>query len=52
VRSHYSQAGVEGELVAFIDDMAAPSGERTSSSAAPAAMTIAELSAGGMASSW
>ena len=50
LRSHYAQAGVEGELVAFIDDMAARYAAADLVICRAGAMTIAELSAGGMAS--
>jgi len=50
LRTHYAQAGVQGELVAFIDDMAARYAAADLVICRAGAMTIAELSAGGMAS--
>jgi UDP-N-acetylglucosamine--N-acetylmuramyl-(pentapeptide) pyrophosphoryl-undecaprenol N-acetylglucosamine transferase len=50
LRSHYEKAGVHGELVAFIDDMAARYAAADLVICRAGAMTIAELSAGGMAS--
>jgi len=50
LRSHYEKAGVQGELVAFIDDMAARYAAADLVICRAGAMTIAELSAGGMAS--
>lgn len=50
LRSHYSAAGVQGELVAFIDDMAARYAAADLVICRAGAMTVAELSAGGMAS--
>jgi UDP-N-acetylglucosamine--N-acetylmuramyl-(pentapeptide) pyrophosphoryl-undecaprenol N-acetylglucosamine transferase len=50
LRSHYEKAGVPGELVAFIDDMAARYAAADLVICRAGAMTIAELSAGGMAS--
>jgi UDP-N-acetylglucosamine--N-acetylmuramyl-(pentapeptide) pyrophosphoryl-undecaprenol N-acetylglucosamine transferase len=50
LRSHYADAGVQGELVAFIDDMAARYAAADLVVCRAGAMTIAELSAGGMAS--
>jgi UDP-N-acetylglucosamine--N-acetylmuramyl-(pentapeptide) pyrophosphoryl-undecaprenol N-acetylglucosamine transferase len=50
LRSHYADAGVQGELVAFIDDMAARYAAADVVICRAGAMTVAELSAGGMAS--
>jgi UDP-N-acetylglucosamine--N-acetylmuramyl-(pentapeptide) pyrophosphoryl-undecaprenol N-acetylglucosamine transferase len=50
LRQHYAKAGVEGELVAFIDDMAARYAAADLVICRAGAMTIAELSAGGLAS--
>ena len=50
LRSHYAAAGVQGELVAFIDDMARRYAEADLVICRAGAVTIAELSAGGMAS--
>jgi UDP-N-acetylglucosamine--N-acetylmuramyl-(pentapeptide) pyrophosphoryl-undecaprenol N-acetylglucosamine transferase len=50
LRSNYRDAGVEGELVAFIDDMARRYAEADLVICRAGAVTIAELSAGGMAS--
>ena len=50
LRQNYRQAGVEGELVAFIDDMARCYAEADLVICRAGAVTIAELSAGGMAS--
>src|SRR2546430_9750786 len=50
LRSHYAAAGVQGELVAFIDDMASRYAEADLVICRAGAVTIAELSAGGMAS--
>jgi UDP-N-acetylglucosamine--N-acetylmuramyl-(pentapeptide) pyrophosphoryl-undecaprenol N-acetylglucosamine transferase len=50
LRSNYSQAKVEGDLVAFIDDMARAYAEADLVVCRAGAMTIAELSAGGLAS--
>ena len=47
---HYDEAGVRGELVAFIDDMARRYAEADLVICRAGAVTIAELSAGGMAS--
>jgi UDP-N-acetylglucosamine--N-acetylmuramyl-(pentapeptide) pyrophosphoryl-undecaprenol N-acetylglucosamine transferase len=47
---YYSEAGVQGELVAFIDDMARRYAEADVVICRAGAVTIAELSAGGMAS--
>ncbi|HYI87755.1 MAG TPA: undecaprenyldiphospho-muramoylpentapeptide beta-N-acetylglucosaminyltransferase [Burkholderiales bacterium] len=50
LRKHYKEAGVQGELVAFIDDMARRYAEADLVICRAGAVTIAELSAGGMAS--
>lgn len=50
LRAHYAAAGVEGELVAFIDDMARRYAEADLVICRAGAVTVAELSAGGMAS--
>ncbi len=50
LRSNYSSANVKGELVAFIDDMARCYAEADLVICRAGATTIAELSAGGMAS--
>ena len=50
LRAHYNAAGVQGELVAFIDDMARCYAEADLVICRAGAVTIAELSAGGMAS--
>jgi len=50
LKRHYADAGVEGELVAFIDDMARRYAEADLVICRAGAMTIAELAAGGMAS--
>ena len=47
---HYQEAGVQGELVAFIDDMARRYAEADLVVCRAGAVTIAELSAGGMPS--
>jgi UDP-N-acetylglucosamine--N-acetylmuramyl-(pentapeptide) pyrophosphoryl-undecaprenol N-acetylglucosamine transferase len=47
---HYSASGVQGELVAFIDDMARAYAAADLVICRAGAVTIAELSAGGMAS--
>jgi len=47
---HYDEAGVRGELVAFIDDMARRYAQADLVICRAGAVTIAELSAGGMAS--
>ena len=49
-RKHYADAGVQGELVAFIDDMARRYAEADLVICRAGAVTVAELSAGGMAS--
>ena len=50
LRANYRAAGVEGELVAFIDDMARRYAEADLVICRAGAVTIAELSAGGVAS--
>jgi UDP-N-acetylglucosamine--N-acetylmuramyl-(pentapeptide) pyrophosphoryl-undecaprenol N-acetylglucosamine transferase len=50
LRAAYAKAGVQGELVAFIDDMARRYAEADLVLCRAGAVTIAELSAGGMAS--
>ena len=50
LKKHYREAGVHGELVAFIDDMARRYAEADLVICRAGAVTIAELSAGGMAS--
>ena len=50
LRKHYAEAGVNGELVAFIDDMARRYAEADLVICRAGAVTVAELSAGGMAS--
>ena len=50
LKSNYRAAGVEGELVAFIDDMARRYAEADLVICRAGAVTVAELSAGGMAS--
>ena len=50
LRAGYAAAGVEGELVAFIDDMAQRYAEADLVLCRAGAITIAELCAGGMAS--
>jgi UDP-N-acetylglucosamine--N-acetylmuramyl-(pentapeptide) pyrophosphoryl-undecaprenol N-acetylglucosamine transferase len=50
LKQNYAAAGVEGELVAFIDDMARRYAEADLVICRAGAVTIAELSAGGMAS--
>ena len=50
LRANYVAAGVQGELVAFIDDMARRYAEADFVICRAGAVTIAELSAGGMAS--
>jgi UDP-N-acetylglucosamine--N-acetylmuramyl-(pentapeptide) pyrophosphoryl-undecaprenol N-acetylglucosamine transferase len=50
LQKHYAAAGIEGELVAFIDDMARRYAEADLVICRAGAVTIAELSAGGMAS--
>ena len=50
LRNNYRAAGVSGELLAFIDDMAKRYADADLVICRAGAMTIAELSAGGMAS--
>ena len=50
LKANYAAAGVPGELVAFIDDMARRYAEADLVVCRAGAVTIAELSAGGMAS--
>jgi UDP-N-acetylglucosamine--N-acetylmuramyl-(pentapeptide) pyrophosphoryl-undecaprenol N-acetylglucosamine transferase len=50
LRQHYAQAGLQGELLAFIDDMAKRYAEADLVICRAGAVTVAELSAGGMAS--
>jgi UDP-N-acetylglucosamine--N-acetylmuramyl-(pentapeptide) pyrophosphoryl-undecaprenol N-acetylglucosamine transferase len=50
LQANYRNAGVQGELVAFIDDMARRYAEADLVICRAGAVTIAELSAGGMAS--
>jgi UDP-N-acetylglucosamine--N-acetylmuramyl-(pentapeptide) pyrophosphoryl-undecaprenol N-acetylglucosamine transferase len=50
LRSNYAAAGVHGELAAFIDDMARRYAEADLVICRAGAVTVAELSAGGMAS--
>jgi UDP-N-acetylglucosamine--N-acetylmuramyl-(pentapeptide) pyrophosphoryl-undecaprenol N-acetylglucosamine transferase len=50
LHAHYREAGVPGELVAFIDDMAKRYAEADLVICRAGAVTVAELSAGGMAS--
>jgi UDP-N-acetylglucosamine--N-acetylmuramyl-(pentapeptide) pyrophosphoryl-undecaprenol N-acetylglucosamine transferase len=50
LQKHYRDAGVQGELVAFIDDMAQRYAEADLVICRAGAVTVAELSAGGMAS--
>jgi UDP-N-acetylglucosamine--N-acetylmuramyl-(pentapeptide) pyrophosphoryl-undecaprenol N-acetylglucosamine transferase len=50
LKANYALAGVEGELVAFIDDMARRYAEADLVVCRAGAVTVAELSAGGMAS--
>lgn len=50
LRAHYAAAQVEGELVAFVDDMARRYAEADLVICRAGAVTIAELSAAGMAS--
>jgi UDP-N-acetylglucosamine--N-acetylmuramyl-(pentapeptide) pyrophosphoryl-undecaprenol N-acetylglucosamine transferase len=50
LRKNYADAGVEGELLAFIDDMARRYAQADLVICRAGAVTIAELSAGGMAS--
>jgi UDP-N-acetylglucosamine--N-acetylmuramyl-(pentapeptide) pyrophosphoryl-undecaprenol N-acetylglucosamine transferase len=50
LKANYAAAGVQGELVAFIDDMARRYAEADLVICRAGAVTIAELSAGGVAS--
>ncbi len=50
LKANYAAAGIEGELVAFIDDMAARYAEADLVVCRAGAVTVAELAAGGMAS--
>ncbi|MGH8689379.1 MAG: undecaprenyldiphospho-muramoylpentapeptide beta-N-acetylglucosaminyltransferase [Burkholderiales bacterium] len=50
LRARYREAGVEGELVSFIDDMARRYAEADLVVCRAGAITVAELSAGGVAS--
>jgi UDP-N-acetylglucosamine--N-acetylmuramyl-(pentapeptide) pyrophosphoryl-undecaprenol N-acetylglucosamine transferase len=50
LKKHYQEANVQGELVAFIDDMARRYAEADLVICRAGAVTIAELSAGGMPS--
>ncbi len=50
LKKNYADAGVNGELVAFIDDMARRYAEADLVVCRAGAVTVAELSAGGMAS--
>jgi len=50
LKSNYQEAGVQGELVAFIDDMARRYAEADLVICRAGAVTIAELAAGGIAS--
>ncbi len=50
LKKNYADAGVRGELVAFIDDMARRYAEADLVVCRAGAVTVAELSAGGMAS--
>ena len=50
LKGHYRNAGVEGELVAFIDDMAWRYAEADLVICRAGAVTVAELAAGGVAS--
>jgi UDP-N-acetylglucosamine--N-acetylmuramyl-(pentapeptide) pyrophosphoryl-undecaprenol N-acetylglucosamine transferase len=50
LKANYAAAGVAGELIAFIDDMARRYAEADLVICRAGAVTIAELSAGGMAS--
>ena len=50
LKKQYREAGVEGELVAFIDDMARRYAQADLVICRAGALTIAELAAGGMAS--
>jgi UDP-N-acetylglucosamine--N-acetylmuramyl-(pentapeptide) pyrophosphoryl-undecaprenol N-acetylglucosamine transferase len=50
LKAHYRGAGVEGELLAFIDDMAQRYAQADLVICRAGAVTVAELSAGGLAS--
>src|SRR4029077_4098519 len=50
LKNNYQSSGVRGELVAFIDDMSRRYAEADLVICRAGAMTVAELSAGGMAS--
>jgi UDP-N-acetylglucosamine--N-acetylmuramyl-(pentapeptide) pyrophosphoryl-undecaprenol N-acetylglucosamine transferase len=50
LRSHYSRAGIDGELIAFIDDMAARYAWCDLVVCRSGALTVAELTAAGVAS--
>lgn len=50
LKAHYAKAGVQGELVAFIQDMAQRYAEADLVICRAGAMTISELAAGGLAS--
>jgi UDP-N-acetylglucosamine--N-acetylmuramyl-(pentapeptide) pyrophosphoryl-undecaprenol N-acetylglucosamine transferase len=50
LKKHYASAGVQGELIAFIEDMARRYAEADLVICRAGAVTVAELSAGGMAS--
>jgi UDP-N-acetylglucosamine--N-acetylmuramyl-(pentapeptide) pyrophosphoryl-undecaprenol N-acetylglucosamine transferase len=50
LKKHYAEAGAQGELVAFIDDMARRYAEADLVICRAGAVTVAELSAGGVAS--
>ena len=50
LKANYAAAGVQGELLAFIDDMARRYAEADVVICRAGAVTIAELSAGGLAS--
>lgn len=49
LRAHYARAGVEGDCVAFIDDMAAAFGEADCVICRAGALTVAEVAAAGVA---
>jgi UDP-N-acetylglucosamine--N-acetylmuramyl-(pentapeptide) pyrophosphoryl-undecaprenol N-acetylglucosamine transferase len=49
LRANYARAGVEGECVAFIDDMAAALGEADCVICRSGALTVAEVAAAGVA---
>jgi len=50
LKANYAKAGVQGELVAFIDDMAKRYAEADLVVCRAGAVTVAELAAGGLAS--